>query len=95
MRFALSKGRQHIQKQELFVVGVAEAPPGLQAGWSDCTYVFLFIRLLHLLIWKFRVSFCTDEGTVPFQSSVHMPRHGEVGPSFVALGPLEPQTARH
>jgi hypothetical protein len=22
--------------------GVAEAPPGFQAGWSDCMYFFLF-----------------------------------------------------
>jgi hypothetical protein len=31
--------------------GVAEAPPGFQAGWSDCMYVFslfLFILFAHL-----------------------------------------------
>jgi hypothetical protein len=31
--------------------GVAEAPPGFQAGWSDCTYffsLFLFILFAHM-----------------------------------------------
>jgi hypothetical protein len=31
--------------------GVAEAPPGFQAGWSDCMYFFshfLFILFAHL-----------------------------------------------
>jgi hypothetical protein len=31
--------------------GVAEAPPGFQAGWSNCMYIFslfLFILLAHL-----------------------------------------------
>jgi hypothetical protein len=31
--------------------GVAEAPPGFQAGWSDCMYffsLFLFILFAHL-----------------------------------------------
>jgi hypothetical protein len=26
--------------------GVAEAPPGFQAGWSDCTYKFIFLFIL-------------------------------------------------
>jgi hypothetical protein len=33
--------------------GVAEAPPGFQAGWSDCMYffsLFLFILFAHLEI---------------------------------------------
>jgi hypothetical protein len=33
--------------------GVAEAPPGFQAGWSDCIYffsLFLFILFAHLEI---------------------------------------------
>jgi hypothetical protein len=32
--------------------GVAEAPPGFQAGWSDCMYfsLFLFISFAHLEI---------------------------------------------
>jgi hypothetical protein len=30
--------------------GVAEVPPGFQAGWSDCMYfsLFLFILIAHL-----------------------------------------------
>jgi hypothetical protein len=24
---------------------VAEAPPGFQAGWSDCVYLFIFLSL--------------------------------------------------
>jgi hypothetical protein len=38
--------------------GVAEAPPGFQAGWSDCTYYFsffLFILFAHL---GFPCTFC-------------------------------------
>jgi hypothetical protein len=44
--------------------GVPEAPLGFQAGWSDCMYFFtlLPIFLFCLLIWNFRVSFCTYEG---------------------------------
>jgi hypothetical protein len=82
--------------------GVAEAPPvtqrlpQVQAGWSDCMYFFLFLRSFQLPIWNFRVSFCTDEGTVPYRSSAQMSCRGEVvGVSFVALGILEPQIARH
>jgi hypothetical protein len=75
--------------------GLAEAPPGFQAGWSDCVYFFLFLCSFHLLIWNFRVSFCTYEGTVPHRSSAQMSCRGEVGVSFVALGILEPQTAHH
>jgi hypothetical protein len=47
--------------------GVAEAPPGFQAGWSDCTYFFSFCSFC-LLIWVFRDSFCTHEGTLLYQS---------------------------
>jgi hypothetical protein len=52
MHFALCKEQQHIQKQEIFRdYDVAEAPPGFQAGWSDCVYffsLFLFILFAHL-----------------------------------------------
>jgi hypothetical protein len=35
--FSLCKEQQHIRKQDFFRdFGVAEAPPGFQAGWSDC-----------------------------------------------------------
>jgi hypothetical protein len=38
--------------------GVAEAPPGFQAGWSDCLYFFsLSFCSFCLLIWVFRESF--------------------------------------
>jgi hypothetical protein len=39
--------------------GVAEAPPGFQAGWSDCMYffsLFLFILFAHLEIMQPRHS---------------------------------------
>jgi hypothetical protein len=40
--FALCKEQQHSQKTGFFCdYGVAEAPPGFQAGWSDCMYFFL------------------------------------------------------
>jgi hypothetical protein len=46
--------------------GIAEAPPVLQAGWSDCMYFSLSFCSFCLLIWVFRVSFCTHEGTLPY-----------------------------
>jgi hypothetical protein len=64
--------------------GVAEAPPGFQAGWSD--FFFFSFCSFRLLIWVFRVSFCTHEGLLPYRSA---------GVSFVVLGVLEPQTAHH
>jgi hypothetical protein len=54
MHFALFKEQQHSQKQEFFCdFGVAEAPPGFQASWSDCMHffsLFLFILFAHLEI---------------------------------------------
>jgi hypothetical protein len=29
--------------------GVAEAPPGFQAGWSDCVHVFVFSLSVHFV----------------------------------------------
>jgi hypothetical protein len=49
--------------------GVAEAPTGFQAGWSDCMYFSLSFCSFCLLIWSFRVSFCTHEVTLPYWSS--------------------------
>jgi hypothetical protein len=43
--------------------GVAEAPQGFKAGWSDCMYFSLSFCSFCLLTWVFRVSFCTHEGT--------------------------------
>jgi hypothetical protein len=71
--------------------GVAETPPGFQAGWSDCMYFFLAFCSFCLLIWVFRVSFCTLED----QSLAQMSCREEVGVSFVVLGVLEPQIACH
>jgi hypothetical protein len=74
---------------------VAGAPSGFQAGWSDCMYLFslfLFILFAHLI---FRVSFCTQKGKLAYRSSNQMFCREEVGVFFVALGILEPQTARH
>jgi hypothetical protein len=75
--------------------GVAEAPPSFQAALSYCMYFFLFFCLLCLLIWVFRISFCTHEGTLPFRSLTQMSCREEVGVSFVVLGVLEPLIARH
>jgi hypothetical protein len=46
-------------KTEIFRdYGVAKAPPGFQAGWSDCMYLcFLFLCSFGSLIWNFCVSF--------------------------------------
>jgi hypothetical protein len=67
--------------------GVAEAPPGFQAGWSDCIYFYFYFLSLFclfcLLIWSSSVSFCTHEGTLPYRSSAQMTRREEVGVSFV------------
>jgi hypothetical protein len=54
-------------------------------------YVFLsfsYILFSHL---DFLVSFCTQEGKLPYRRSAQMPCRKEVGFSFVALGILEPQ----
>jgi hypothetical protein len=49
MLFALCKEQQHSQKQEFFRdFGVAEAPAGFQADWSDCMYFFFSLSLLIL-----------------------------------------------
>jgi hypothetical protein len=74
---------------------VAEALPGFQAGWSDCMYFFLSFCSFFLLIWSFRVSFCTHEDILPYRSSAQMSCREEVGVSFAALGILETQIARH
>jgi hypothetical protein len=46
--------------------GVAEAPPGFQASWSDCMYffsLFLFILFAHLEIIQPRHSSPRDDQT--------------------------------
>jgi hypothetical protein len=76
--------------------GVAEAPPGFQAGWSDCMYLFfLSFYSFCLLNWSFRVRFYTHEVTLPYRSCAQMFCREEVGVSFVVHDVLEPQTARH
>jgi hypothetical protein len=74
--------------------GVAEAPPGFQAGWSDCIYFFSFCSFC-LLIWVFHANFCTHEGTLPYRSAAQMSCREKVGVSFVVLGVLKLQIARH
>jgi hypothetical protein len=70
MHFVLCKEQQNSQKQEIFRdYGVAEAAPGFQAGWCDCVYFFLSFCSFCLLIWAFRVSFCTHEGTLEWARS--------------------------
>jgi hypothetical protein len=76
--------------------GLAEAPPGFQAGWSDCmSLLFSLFFPCFFLIWVFRVSSCTHDATVQYSSPAQMSSLEEIGVSFVALGILEPQTARH
>jgi hypothetical protein len=47
IHFALCKEQQHSQKTGIFRdYGVAEAPPGFQAVWSDCMYFFSLSLLI-------------------------------------------------
>jgi hypothetical protein len=75
--------------------GLAEAPPGFKpAGLTACIF-FLSLCSFCLLIWSFRVNFCTHEGTLPYRSLAQMSCREEVGVSFVVLGILEPQIECH
>jgi hypothetical protein len=48
-RSALCNEQQHSPKQDFFRgYGVAEVPPGFQAGWSDCTY-FFYLSVFHFV----------------------------------------------
>jgi hypothetical protein len=67
----------------------------MPAGLTVFMFFFLSFCSFRLLIWSFRLSFCTHEGIVPYRSSAQMSCREEVGVSFVALGILEPQIARH
>jgi hypothetical protein len=55
----------------------------------------LFLYSSRLPMGNFRARFCTHENTVSHRSSAEMSCRGEVGVSFVALGILKRQTARH
>jgi hypothetical protein len=84
------------RNKNFHVYGVAEASPFfLNTSWSYSMYFFSsFVRF----ICPFGISeefSCTDEGAVSHRSSAQMSCREEVGDSFVALGILEPQTARH
>jgi hypothetical protein len=95
IHFALCKEQQHSQKQDFFLdYGVAETRSGFQAGWSDCVYSFSFFCSFCLLIWNFRIIFCTHESTLPYRSSAQFSCGEGVGVSSFALDILEPQTAR-
>jgi hypothetical protein len=61
------------------------------AGLTACI-ISASLFIAHL---EFPSNFCTYEGTMPYKSSAQISRQEEVGVSFVALGILEPQTARH
>jgi hypothetical protein len=64
--------------------GVAEAPPGFHAGWSDCMYFFkISFSSFCLLIWNFRVSFYTHEGAVPYRSLAQSSCCEKVGVSLL------------
>jgi hypothetical protein len=58
-------------------------------------YLFLSFCSFCLLIWIFRLGFCTHEGIWPYRSLAQMSCRKEVGVSFVVLGVWEPQIARH
>jgi hypothetical protein len=96
MHFALCKEQQHSQKQEFFVIFVQlKLLRGFKpAGLTVCIFCLSFCSSC-LLIWVFRVSFCTHDGTLPFRSYAQMSCREEVGVSFVVLGVLQPQIARH
>jgi hypothetical protein len=53
-----AKSNSTVKKGIFRDFGVAEAPQGFQAGWSDCMYFFsLSFCSSCPLIWVFRVSF--------------------------------------
>jgi hypothetical protein len=70
----------------------AEVPPAIQAGLPNCAYFFLFLCSFNSLIWNFRVSFCTYSSVLGLRPDV---LSGGIFVSFVALGPLNSQKARH
>jgi hypothetical protein len=49
MHFALCEEQEHSQNRNFRDYGLAEAPPGFQAGWSDCMFFFLFSLFLFIL----------------------------------------------
>jgi hypothetical protein len=64
MHFALCKEQQHSQEQEFFVIVVQlKLLRGFKpAGLTVCIFFLSFCSFC-LLIWVFRVRFCTHEGT--------------------------------
>jgi hypothetical protein len=95
MRCELCKEQQHIQKHGTFRgYGVAEAPLGFQADWPHCVYFFLssFVLDAHL---EFTCKFLYLWGHIALTELSPDVYSKEAGVSFVALGILEPQTARH
>jgi hypothetical protein len=54
--------------------------------WSTSGFSSRLVCSFCLLVWVFHVSFCTHEGTSPYQSCAHMSFRGEVCVSFVVLG---------
>jgi hypothetical protein len=91
MHSASCKKQQHSQQAGY---GEAEAPRFFNpASLTVCIFsLSLFFLFAHL---DFRVRFCIYEGTVPYRSSAQMSCREDAGVSFVALGILEVQTARH
>jgi hypothetical protein len=53
------------------------APPVFQAGWSCGINFYLSLFVSFVLIWDFRVSFCSSEGSIPYRSSALMSLSGE------------------
>jgi hypothetical protein len=62
--------------------GVAEAPPGFQAGWSDCMYLFFSLSVHFVCSSRVSVYFFV----LPYQSLTQMTCREEVGVSFVVHG---------
>jgi hypothetical protein len=82
----LCKEQQNSKTRDFFRdYGVAKAPPDFKpVGLTVCIYFFPSFCSFCLLIWCFRVSFCTHEGSLPYRSLAQMSCWGEVGTATLA-----------
>jgi hypothetical protein len=95
IHFELYKEQQHSQKQVFSWLWCSWSSSGFS---SRLVWLYVFFHSFCSfcpLIWVFRVCFCSHEGTVPYRSVAQMSCRKEVGVSFVVIGVLEPQIARH
>jgi hypothetical protein len=64
--FSIVQKATAVKKRFIRDYGVAQASPLIQAGWSDCIYMFvLFFCSFKLLTWNFRLTTCSYEGKAP------------------------------